>query len=296
VIEAAGGVLWRRGSTGNEVEVTLVHRPKYDDWSVPKGKLNPGEHVLAGALREVREETGWCGVPGPPLGSIGYLKDGAPKRVRYWSMRTARGRFTPTAEVDRLMWLPPREALAHLDVGRDRCVVERFAEQPRPTRPVVLLRHATAEDREAWQGDDHDRPLDITGRRQADALAPLLAAYDVARAYTADVLRCIETIGALTTLRRIPALSEPLLSETGVVDNQASAQERLLAIAREPQPTVVCTQRAVLDRLLRPLLGELGERRSDMPSPRKGGFLVLHMATGSDVERVVSMECFEPPD
>jgi 8-oxo-(d)GTP phosphatase len=295
VIEAAGGVLWRPGTSGNDVEIALVHRPKYDDWSVPKGKLGPGEHVLAAALREVEEETGMRGVPGPALPSTSYLKDREPKRVRYWPMRFRDGQFAPNDEVDRLMWLPPREALAHLHPDRDGPVVRRFAEQPRDTRPVLLVRHGTAGDQETWQGEDHDRPLDEQGRRQAEALVPLLAAYAVDLAHSADVSRCLETVGPYTSQRRIPVTSEPLLSETGVRGNAEAALERLLTIAAQHQPVVVCTQRPVLDALLEPLLRALGERRPPSRSVRKGGFLVAHLSRGASHDQLVSVEEFEPP-
>jgi 8-oxo-dGTP diphosphatase len=108
MIEAAGGVLWRPARGG--IEVALVHRPKYDDWSIPKGKLKAGEPALAGALREVEEETGHTAEPGRLLGEIRYLKDGEPKRVRYWAMRVTGGRFTVSEEVDEMVWLTPNEA------------------------------------------------------------------------------------------------------------------------------------------------------------------------------------------
>jgi 8-oxo-dGTP diphosphatase len=116
MIEAAGGVLWRPGH--DDVEVALVHRPKYDDWSIPKGKLKAGEPALDAALREVQEETGHTAEPGRPLGEIRYLKDGAPKRVRYWAMRVTGGRFTASDEVDALLWLTPREARLRVDPER----------------------------------------------------------------------------------------------------------------------------------------------------------------------------------
>ena len=103
-------MLWRRAAGGLGVEVALVHRPKYDDWSVPKGKLLTDEHPLVGALREVVEETGFTGPPGRLLGESRYLKDGSPKRVRYWSIEATEGSFVTNAEVDQVMWLPPREA------------------------------------------------------------------------------------------------------------------------------------------------------------------------------------------
>jgi 8-oxo-(d)GTP phosphatase len=291
-VEAAGGLLWRPAPGDTGVEVALVHRPKYDDWSVPKGKLMKGEHVLVGALREVAEETGIRGVPGPRLGSIHYVKDGAPKRVRYWSMRVAGGVFEPNAEVDQLMWLPPREGMVHLGPDRDRQVVAEFAEAHCATRAVVVVRHASAGDRLSWPGADDDRPLDDLGRAQAEGLVELLTAYGVDRAYSADVLRCLDTVGPFATARQIPVTSEPLLSESGAADNPDAALDRLLEIVGRPETSVVCTQRGALATVIPRAVDRLGWR-GEPPALRKGALLVLHLAV--DDGRLVSLDGLDPP-
>ena len=103
----------------------MVHRPRYDDWSLPKGKLDPGESAEAAARREVEEETGFRCELGAPLPSVRYLDHrGRPKRVRYWTMRPVGGRFAPNAEVDDLRWLVVEDALALLTYAHDRVVVE----------------------------------------------------------------------------------------------------------------------------------------------------------------------------
>jgi len=123
---AAGCVLWRRSPDGGTLEVCLVHRPKYDDWSHPKGKLKRGEDPLAGALREVEEETGRTAVPGAELPTVHYLAGGRPKEVRYWAAEAGAGAFTPTDEVDRIVWLPPAAARARLTQPRDRELVDEL--------------------------------------------------------------------------------------------------------------------------------------------------------------------------
>ncbi|AIR99179.1 NUDIX hydrolase [Streptomyces glaucescens] len=123
---AAGCVLWRRSPAGGALEVCLVHRPKYDDWSHPKGKLRRGEDPLAGALREVAEETGHTAAPGAELPTVHYLADGRPKEVRYWAAEAGAGTFTPDDEVDRIVWLPPAEARARLTRPRDRELVDEL--------------------------------------------------------------------------------------------------------------------------------------------------------------------------
>ncbi|NUP44178.1 MAG: NUDIX hydrolase [Streptomyces sp.] len=128
VIRAAGCVLWRRSPRDGGPEIALVHRPRYDDWSHPKGKLKRGEEPLQGAVREVLEETGVVCVPGAALPTVRYLAKGRPKEVRYWAAEPAGADgadgtdedFVPNDEVDRLVWLPPDEACERLTYERDR--------------------------------------------------------------------------------------------------------------------------------------------------------------------------------
>lgn len=121
---AAGCVLWRRSPVDGAVEVCLVHRPRYDDWSHPKGKLDPGEEALDGALREVAEETGYRVATGPELPSVHYEVNGVPKQVRYWAGEAVGGGFTPNDEVDRVLWLPPSTARTRLTHPRDAELID----------------------------------------------------------------------------------------------------------------------------------------------------------------------------
>ncbi len=123
-IRAAGCVLWRRSPVDGTLEICLVHRPKYDDWSHPKGKLKRGEDPCRGALREVTEETGYAAVPGASLPTARYPVNGRPKQVRYWAARATGGSFSPNREVDRVLWLPPASARTHLTRPGDRALVD----------------------------------------------------------------------------------------------------------------------------------------------------------------------------
>ncbi|MBY8885065.1 NUDIX hydrolase [Streptomyces sp. PTM05] len=123
-IRAAGAVLWRRSPYDRGIEIALVHRPRYDDWSHPKGKLKSGEPEAAAALREVKEETGMDCALGAPLPSSYYLVNGRPKHVRYWAAEALDGSFAENREVDRLVWLPPAAARARLTHDRDRPLVD----------------------------------------------------------------------------------------------------------------------------------------------------------------------------
>jgi len=133
IVQAAGCVLWRRSPVDGELEICLVHRPKYDDWSHPKGKLKRGEDHLTGALREVAEESGYTAEPGAELSTLRYFANGRPKQVRYWAAEAVSGGFTPTTEVDRILWLSPAAARSRLTQYRDRTLVDEL---------LTTLRHA----------------------------------------------------------------------------------------------------------------------------------------------------------
>ncbi|MEU8824387.1 NUDIX hydrolase [Streptomyces sp. NPDC048636] len=131
---AAGCVLWRRAPDSGRLEVALVHRPRYDDWSHPKGKLKRGEDALHGAVREVAEETGMGCAPGPPLATLRYVAKGRPKEVRYWAAQAVHDEpFVPNREVDRLLWLPPTAARMRLTYEHDRGLIDALLDAvPQP--------------------------------------------------------------------------------------------------------------------------------------------------------------------
>ena len=124
-VHAAGGVLWRRA--GDAVEVAVVHRPKYDDWSLPKGKLDEGETFEEAAVREVEEETGVRAELGPFMGEFRYRdhKD-RDKLVRWWAMEAGEGEFEPNDEVDELRWVPLDEASGLVSYDFDRELLKRM--------------------------------------------------------------------------------------------------------------------------------------------------------------------------
>jgi 8-oxo-dGTP diphosphatase len=124
VVLAAGCVLWRRSSSGDGIDLALVHRPKWGDWSHPKGKLKPGEDARQGAVREVLEETGMTCALGAELPTVRYRVEGHPKEVRYWAAEATGGRFEPNSEVDRVLWLPHAAARSHLTRDRERELID----------------------------------------------------------------------------------------------------------------------------------------------------------------------------
>ena len=203
VILAAGAVLWRPDPDTGELHVALIHRPRYDDWSLPKGKVDPGENEPVAAVREIWEETGQRSQLGRRLIQTHYQVAQGAKVVHYWAARALGGEFVPGAEVDRLEWLSVDDAAARLTYPHDREVLKAFTEQPADTTTVMIVRHGTAGIKSRYKGDDRSRPLDKNGRAQAESLAGQLMAFGATEVYAADRVRCIQTV-------------EPLAQELGV--------------------------------------------------------------------------------
>lgn len=227
---AAGAVLWQPDESGDP-QIALIHRPRYDDWSLPKGKLDRGETEPVAAVREIFEETGQHAVLGRRLVNIDYLIPGGSKIVHYWAARGQGGEFVPSKEVDQLQWLPIAEATRQLTYPHDRKVLRRFAKKAVDTQTVLIVRHATAGRKARYRGDDRERPLDKKGRLQAQALVPQLLAFGANDIYAADRLRCAQTVEPLAEKLGLTITSEPTLTEEAYAANPKAAHKRVLQIA-----------------------------------------------------------------
>ncbi|MGY1769802.1 NUDIX hydrolase [Blastococcus sp. SYSU D00813] len=253
VVAAAGGAVWRRTADGG-VETAVVHRPRYDDWSLPKGKHDEGEALIETAVREVGEETGLAVVVGRRSLRTAYPVEGGTKRVDYWLMEAVGGRFEPGDETDELRWLPVDDAAALVTHDHDRAVLADLARTDVPRSPTLLLvRHARAGHRSEWDGDDDLRPLDGKGRRQARRLAEVLPLFAPTAVLSAERTRCRETVEPLAGALGLPVQPLP---EVGEEEFQADPQAALAAVERflEPRPapgvTVVCSQGGAIPSLL----------------------------------------------
>lgn len=243
-VVAAGAVIARRGGR----EVLLAHRPKYDDWSFPKGKQDPGEHLVATATREVSEETGLHVHLGRPLPPQFYdMNGGRSKVVNYWVARVGEGSvsaFQPNAEVDEIRWLPIDAAAQRLSYLDDVEILDAFRSQPKRTSALVILRHASARKRSGWSAPDPGRPLTREGQTQAATLQSVLAAYGVGALYTSGSARCTETVAPYAGAAHIDIVPEDGLSEeTPDPDRIKHLLDELLASRTS---AVVCSHRPVL--------------------------------------------------
>lgn len=276
-VHAAGAVLWRQRR--NAVEVALIHRPRYDDWSLPKGKVDPGETEPVTAVREILEETGQYAHLGRRLGSVRYPVRQGIKKVRYWSARALGGDFVPNDEVDDMVWLPVAAAMKELVYPFDRKVLRRFAKAPADTETVLLVRHGTAGRRSRFSGDDTQRPLDKRGRAQAEALTELLLAFGAGTVHAADRVRCRQTVEPLAAELGVAVHNEPMLTEEFYADNAAKARNRVIEIAGQRGTPVICTQGKVIPDLISWWCERDGVK-PDKSRNRKGSTWVLSLADG----------------
>ena len=259
-----------------EPEVLLVHRPRYDDWSLPKGKRDPSEHILRAARREIEEETGLRVRLGPPLAVQRYAVGGdrAPKVVHYWAAEpVGQTPFEPNDEVDALRWLPLREARRLLSYPRDAEVLDAFDAVGTATATVVLLRHATAVKRQEWDGKDTARPLDDAGAGCADRLADVLQALGADRVLSSDAERCLATVAPYAASAGLAIEELREISEAGYDADAAGLPGLAGRIWSPGQVTVVCSHRPVLPALARALGLNAGRLAP-------GAFLVAHRLTG----------------
>jgi 8-oxo-dGTP diphosphatase len=279
-ILAAGGVLWRDNEGG--VEIAVVHRPRYDDWSLPKGKLDTGETLAQTAFREIKEETGIDSRLGPYLGTVEYFVPTGEKVVHYWAAKAMGDTtsFTPNEEVDEIRWLRIDDASDLLTRESDVEILENFERSPYDTTPLIFLRHAKALARGEWDGEDMDRPLAILGQRQAQKLFATLAPYKIEEIYSSDAARCLETvtplahsIGREVNIKR--AISEYVFGKKPEKTLDYFKEIRNL-VKEEKRSTLLCSHNPILPLML----ATLGKKSKYVLAHEKlepGDAWVLHM-------------------
>lgn len=310
-VQAAGALVWR--IRREALQVLLVHRPRYQDWSWPKGKADPGESLAATAVREVAEETDQQIVLGLPLPGLHYpLADGRTKSVHYWAARATddaavlacRAPAVPAPdEVDDVAWATVDKAARMLTRKADRrpltALVDAYASGRLATRPVLVVRHARAKRRSAWSGGEHDRPLTPTGHARSEALVPVLGAYGVTSVLSSPWQRCVQTLEPYAkSVGTELATADWLTEDAARSDPGRIAEEWDALLDGTGAATAVCTHRPVLpiirDRLAaRSRAWTLGTLPEADPYLRPGAVLVCHLRQRPPI-RVVALEQVHP--
>ena len=277
----AGGAVVSREDPIRGTEVVLIHRQRYNDWTLPKGKLEAGESIPVCAVREVLEETGVTIRLGVPLDQITYEAGKAGrKQVSWWGgvMLSSVPR-PPDAEVDAVCWLPIRAAMTKLTYSQDHFLVRQFLDQPQTT-PLIIVRHAKAMDRKDWSRKDATRPINTRGRRQARLLIPMLGAYGVRRLISSTSTRCLSTVQPYAAAQNVRVESYGQLTEE-VGEDDPKGVARLIrkvraATVASGEPTAICVHRPVLPHILDAL---------DLAPTTlvTGEFLVAHLTADGEV-------------
>ena len=323
VVLAAGALPWRRQRA--QLEVALVHRPLYDDWSWAKGKLDGAEQWPVAAVREVFEETGLHVRLGRRLPSSQYTVlngTGPPvaKQVRYWAAEVVGGNGKLVNEIDEVEWLDVEAASARLSHARDRDQLRALVQADHAwslaTWPLVLVRHAKSRARSKWHHEDPLRPLDARGRARAEALVPILAAYGVTRVVTSPSVRCLDTVLPYAVAAGRIARLQVGLSEEGFAERPERATHHLTRLLERGEAAVMCSHGPVLPVLFerlaevadpgesatKPPDGSTGESAAQVTLSQaarrgigKGEALVAHLVGTGAQARVVDVELYPAP-
>lgn len=275
---AAGALVWREKK--GRIEILLVHRPRYDDWSIPKGKLDPGETFPAAAVREVAEETGYrvrLHRPLPP--AVYQLPDGRTKLVQYW-IGTVRSRVGPgpenPREIDEARWMDIALAEPLLSRETDRLQVDALRRQIDADRlgtvPIIIQRHAAALSRAKWRRGEETRPLNSKGKKQAGALPPLISAFAPSSVVTSPWKRCVATVEPFARAGGLEIDIKDSLTEAAHEKRPSRAAAVVDRVLRSARPTVVCTHRPVLPTVVQ-VAREHSTREAALELPRSDPFL-----------------------
>jgi 8-oxo-dGTP pyrophosphatase MutT (NUDIX family)/phosphohistidine phosphatase SixA len=279
-IEGAGAVLWQ-SIEGGDVKIAIIHRPRYDDWSLPKGGVDAGESHIQAAFREVLEETGVKAIFGPEIGTVDYEVNGVTKEVRYWLAEADEfNAATPNPEeVDAIEWVSISAAIEKLSNSDDREIVRMADEFGFGSTPLILLRHAKALKRDLWDGDDGDRPLEHVGQIQAAKIPAIYAPYAIEKIYSSDAIRCVQTIEAMAAEYGITPIYSSEISEFGFEKDSEKALDYALSVMLADKSSVMCSHNPVLPKLVKKLIGKKNFKRLSAEL-KPGDSFVLHHRNG----------------
>lgn len=299
-VYAAGAILWRIDE--EQLKVALVHRSRYNDWSWPKGKVDPGETLPQTAVREILEETGLKVKLGIPLGIQRYRLPGKNyKEVHYWAARVgekslANSKFLPNEEVSEVVWFTPDQARAKLSYSHDHeqlALLEGYYFLGiLDTQPFLILRHGKARSRSTWKDGEASRPLLAEGNDQAEALPNLLKAYGARLVFSSPWTRCLSTIAFYAQSSKVKVKVSPELTETANSKKPAQTKTLTRALMNLNKAVIMCTHRPVLPTILEEVETRADSRMKSKLQPiallKPGHVAIIHMSKNSDpIKRLV---------
>ncbi len=306
IVLAAGAVCWRL--VDGQVRVLVIHRPHYDDLTLPKGKLDPGETLPQTAVREVREETGLAITLGMPLSQTRYrIASGREKVVHYWTAEVTDAalkatRFKPNAEVDAVTWMPLQKAKAALSYEHDIQLLEEFQRLHESaggtTFAVIVLRHAKALARSDWNGADAKRPLAARGVLQAQRIVPTVRSWQPRRILTSPAARCESTVTPLSRAVERKLRYEPGISQDAWEDGTSDVPEVVARRIISGKTSVLCSHRPVLPDILREFALATGtpmsERIRDAAVLEPAAFSIVHLSMQHPTAGILALETHSP--
>ncbi|MET1051258.1 MAG: NUDIX domain-containing protein [Mycetocola sp.] len=305
-VYAAGAVCWR--VIDGKVHVLVIHRTKYADVTLPKGKVDPGESLPQTAVREIEEETGLAVALGIPLGVSRYhLSSGREKVVHYWAAEVSdaavrASTFIPNGEVAALEWVTPKKARSYLSYDRDVDIVNTFTtlvdEGVTSTFAIIALRHGKAVPASAWAGPDATRPLTARGVEQSVSIVPTLQAFGVRRIVTSTAARCVTTAAPLAAATGKELRRSDLISQDAWEQGEADVRKVVGKRVRSRKTAVLCSHGPVLPEILREIAlatgsvtGSYLSSAADLPT---GAFSIVHLSATNPSSGIITIETHEP--
>ena len=305
-VYAAGGVVWR--IVEGKLRVLLIHRTKYRDVTLPKGKVDPGEMLAETAAREIFEETGIRVALGVPVGVSRYrLPSKRTKIVHYWAAEATdaairASAFVPNKEIAAIEWVTAKKAASRLSYPVDVEILEHFLrlvdEGVLRSFPIIALRHAKAVGREEWDGTDAARPLAPRGKKQANSIVGPLLAFGARKIISSPAVRCTKTVAPLANALGRKVEKTSLISQDAWEDGESDARTIVGQRVRARKPAVLCSHGPVLPDILAELALATGTLRGSYlgsaSALEPGAFSVVHLSVENPGSGIVAIETHTP--
>ncbi len=282
MIRAAGALLWRQSSP-DSIEIGLVHRSRYNDWTIPKGKIEDGESAIACAYREIFEETGIKAEFTRHLATVEYTDNGIQKRVKYWVAESVgHSTFIPNEEVSELVWNKPNDAIELATYQTDKDLIKKFLEIGGSTDTLIILRHAKALDRGDWDDQDSLRVLSEKGFLQAEQLVNHLEPFKIEEIYSSDFTRCVQTVTQLAQARGITIVESTQINEEIFEEDPEKSITFTNALKQDQKDILICSHNPVIPTILRGILNSK-LRNNEIIKLEPGDAWLVHRIKGEVV-------------